>query len=134
MASLTGFFFIQYNKFKMKFLYNSPELRQRRKELRESSTEHEDLLWKYLCKKQLKNTKFYRQYSVGPYILDFYCPSQRLGIELDGNQHFTSENVKYDKMRSAFLKLNEINMLRFNNSEIKKDVFKVLEKIEKMLS
>jgi very-short-patch-repair endonuclease len=118
----------------MRFLYNDPKLKLRRKELRAKSTEEENLLWEHLCKKQIKNTKFYRQYSVGPYILDFYCPKHRLGIELDGSQHFKPEGLIYDKERTEFLELNEIKMLRFRNSEVQNNVLEVLEKIEKMLS
>ena len=58
-----------------------------RQELRTNATPAEKLLWQYLKEKQISNYKFQRQHGVGPYILDFYCPVLRLGIELDGNVH-----------------------------------------------
>ena len=59
---------------------NTKTLRQ---ELRASATPAEKLLWQYIKEKQIDNYRFRRQHGVGPYILDFYCPSLRLGIELD---------------------------------------------------
>lgn len=68
----------------MKFTYNDEILKLRRKELRKSETDAEKIIWKYLRNKQFYGIKFLRQYSVGPYIVDFYCPFDRLAIELDG--------------------------------------------------
>ncbi|WP_255518216.1 endonuclease domain-containing protein [Fulvivirga sp. M361] len=65
-------------------LYNKPELKKFRKELRNNGTSAEATLWTMLKNKQLEGRKFRRQYSVGYYILDFYCTSERLAIELDG--------------------------------------------------
>ena len=83
----------------MKFLYNNQILKDRRKNLRNNQTPAELLLWSKLKRSQLNGSKFIRQYSVGPYILDFYCPKFRLGIELDGNQHKSSDSVIYDTER-----------------------------------
>ena len=87
------------------FLYNDPKFKSRRKELRHNETKEEKLLWDILRGKKLQY-KFNRQYSVGPYILDFYCSEKRIGIELDGFQH--SENKDYDKERDDYLLLNDI--------------------------
>jgi len=54
--------------------------------------------------------KFFRQYSIGPYILDFYCPAVRLGVELDGGQHNQCENEEYNAARSAYLKAQGIDV------------------------
>lgn len=67
---------------------------ERRKQLRNNSTPQEKLLWKQLQSKKL-GYKFIRQYSVDNYVVDFYCPSKRLAIELDGGIH--SKTIKYDK-------------------------------------
>lgn len=53
-----------------KFLYNNQKLRERRRELRRRQTNPEEKLWQKIRDRQLKNYKFYRQYSIGPYILD----------------------------------------------------------------
>lgn len=112
------------------FLYNDPKLKPRRKELRHNETKEEKLLWANLRRKKL-NFKFTRQYSVGPYILDFYCVEKRIGIELDGFQHL--ENKDYDKERDEYLLLNDIKILRFWNREISANMNRVLEKIKKEL-
>lgn len=76
-----------------------------------------------LRNRQINNLKFYRQYSVGPYILDFFCPQIRLAIELDGEQH--KNKIEYDKERENFLKDKDIITIRFWNDEVFKNVEKV---------
>jgi len=61
---------------------NRPELKKFRKNLRNNSTSAEATLWTYLQKSQLDGRKFKRQHSVENYILDFYCPSEKLCVEL----------------------------------------------------
>lgn len=58
--------------------------------------------------------KFFCQYSIGPYILDFYCPAVKLAVELDGGQHNECEKREYDAARSEYLKAQGISVLRFN--------------------
>ena len=67
-------------------LNNRPELEARRRELRGSLTVAEARLWSCLQRSRL-GWKFRRQHSIGPFIVDFYCPSARLAIELDGAGH-----------------------------------------------
>lgn len=110
----------------MKFLHNDPKLKQRRKDLRYNQTIEEKFLWNNLRRKNL-GYKFSRQYSFGPYILDFYCVEKKLAIELDGQQHI--QNVDYDKERDEFLKYNGVNVLRFWNSQLNDNIDKVLNKI-----
>jgi len=109
------------------FLYNDPKFKPRRKELRHNETKEEKLLWNILRRKNL-GCKFFRQYSAGPYILDFYCSEKRIGIELDGSQHL--DNKDYDKERDNYLLMNDIKVLRFWNSEISGNIDEVLEKIK----
>jgi very-short-patch-repair endonuclease len=61
--------------------------------------------------------KFRRQVPVGPYIVDFFCFSAKLVVELDGSQHGTAEGKKYDFHRDQFLKAAGITVLRFSNKE-----------------
>jgi len=70
--------------------------------------------------------KFFRQYSVGRYILDFYCPAVRLAIEVDGSQHI--ENV-HDATRTEFLRKENISVLRFWNNEVLRNLSGVYQKI-----
>lgn len=73
--------------------------------------------------------KFRRQHSVGRYILDFYCPSQRLAIELDGDSHFTEEAIEYDRERTVFLNALNIRVLRFLTTDVHKNLDAVYERI-----
>jgi very-short-patch-repair endonuclease len=102
----------------MKFLRNDPALKKRRRELRRNQTEAEKLLWAHLRNKQFYGMKFFRQYSIGPYILDFYCPRMKLAVELDGGQHNESENKEYDSVRSEYLKSQGIDVIRFWDNEV----------------
>ena len=86
-----------------------------RKPLRNNLTPAEAFLWTFLKNSQLDNKKFRRQHSVENYILDFYCPSERLAIELDGEFHFTFEGVEYDKTRTEYINSLNIRVIRFEN-------------------
>ena len=86
-------------------------------------------MWKNLGKKQLNGVKFYRQYSVGPYILDFFCPSLKLAIELDGEPHGRGDAKIYDAERSGYLGGFKIQVIRFKNAEIIENLQSVLVRI-----
>ncbi len=111
-----------------KVVYNSQTLKPRRRELRELQTEAERVLWSYLRSKKL-GQKFFRQYSVGPYILDFYCPRYRLAVELDGSRHNLDKNKQYDDYRTRTLAGINIKLIRFWNDEVLIKTNKVLEQI-----
>ena len=99
--------------------------------LRKSLTAAEATLWNLLKNKQLDGKKFRRQHSVDKYILDFYCPSESLAIELDGERHFSDDGMKYDEMRTAYLKSLQIKVIRFENEEIFQSPEGVLQEIRK---
>lgn len=99
-------------------LHNKKELKDFRKALRNHGTSAEAVMWTLLKDKQLDGRKFRRQHSVGYYILDFYCPAERLAIELDGAHHFTEEGIKYDEERTKFLESMNIRVIRFENEEV----------------
>ncbi len=73
---------------------NKPELKLLRKQLRNHSTSAEAILWTHLQKSQLQNRKFRRQHSLGKFIADFYCPSEKIVIELDGEDHFGNQALR----------------------------------------
>ena len=114
----------------MKFVYNDKILKLRRKDLRKSETDSEKMLWKYLRNKQFYGIKFLRQYSVGPYILDFYCPRARLAVELDGGGHAEIDQKIYDRDRTNYIKDKDIKVIRFWNTDILKNTEAVLETIK----
>ncbi|SMO52139.1 Very-short-patch-repair endonuclease [Saccharicrinis carchari] len=92
---------------------NSPRLKQFRKRLRNHSTPAEIELWRYLKNKQIAGLKFRRQHSIGNFIIDFYCPKIRLGIELDGEHHIYNE--EYDQKRDNKLSTYNITIVRYEN-------------------
>jgi very-short-patch-repair endonuclease len=113
----------------VKFLRNDPTLKQRRRELRRNQSDAERALWAKVRNKQFFGMKFFRQYSIGPYILDFYCPTVNLAVELDGGQHNQSDNREHDAARSDYLKAQGIDVMRFWNNEVLFDIRSVLSKL-----
>ena len=77
--------------------------------------------------------KFFRQYGVGAYIVDFYCPLLKIVIEVDGGQHYSEEGIAYDRQREEFLKVKGIRVVRFNNLDVIKNLEGVFEAIQKQL-
>jgi len=113
----------------MKFMRNDPALKQRRRELRRNQTEAEKIFWTHVRNRQFCEMRFYRQYSIGPYILDFYCPTIKVAIELDGGQHTHDEKREYDEFRSEYLKARGIDVIRFWNHEVLLDINSCLAKL-----
>jgi very-short-patch-repair endonuclease len=70
-----------------------------------------------LQSRRMAGLKFFRQYSVGPYILDFYCPERRLAIEIDGGQHADVLGRQHDAHRDGYLKELNIRVIRFWNPD-----------------
>jgi very-short-patch-repair endonuclease len=104
-----------------------------RRSLRKQQTPQEVILWSRLRRKQLEY-KFRRQHSVGLYILDFYCSSKKLAIEIDGSQHFETEAQDYDEKRTQYLNDKGIQVLRFTNADINTNIDGVLMKIMEVTS
>jgi very-short-patch-repair endonuclease len=91
---------------------------ERCRDLRKKQTEAERKLWSVLRNRQLSSVKFRRQFSVGRYILDFYSPEYRLGIEADGGQHYEDEGRGRDEQRTRELSNSGIRILRFSDADI----------------
>jgi len=108
---------------------NLPDLREFRRKLRNNSTSAEAELWKLLKGKQLEGRKFRRQYSVGRYILDFYCVSERIGIELDGDPHGDYITIQKDEERDQYLINQGIKIIRFENRFVFQEPEMVIETI-----
>ena|SRR3989338_8434062 len=113
----------------MKRLKNNKNLKEVRQKLRKGQTAQESLHWSKLRKNQL-GVKFFRQYSIGNYIVDFYCPARRLAVELDGSQHGESEEQgQKDERRNKFLRGKGIKVLRFWNDALVNNLEGVLDAI-----
>ena len=99
------------------------------KELRKNETNTEGLLWEHLKGKQIKNYKFRRQHPINLYIADFYCHKLKLVIEIDGEYHFSEEQVLKDLERTTYLNGVGLEVIRFKNEEILENVNTVLSKL-----
>jgi very-short-patch-repair endonuclease len=116
----------------MKFLNNDPGLKHLRRELRKNQTDAEKALWTHVRNRKLQGLRFIRQYSVGHYILDFYCPELKTAIELDGGQHNETGGKAHDVIRTGYLKAQGIDVIRFWNNDVLKNIQGVLTKIEEL--
>lgn len=99
------------------------------RELRQRSTNAEQLLWRHLKAKQLAGLKFRRQEQIGRFIADFVCYEKKIIIEADGGQHAIEQEK--DRERSQWLNAQGFSVLRFWNHEILTNIDGVLEVIKK---
>ncbi len=83
-------------------IYNRQEVKEKRQSLRRGRPPAEVILWQRLRGEQIAGYKFRRQFSIGAYIVDFYCPRARLVIEIDGPTHEGEEVEIYDTNRQAY--------------------------------
>ena len=112
-----------------KMLRYNKNLRKCSRLLRENMTEAERLLWEKIRGKQLKVYQFYRQKTIGNYIVDFYCPKAKLIIELDGGQHYNPEGKAKDRARDGYMKDIGLRVLKFSDKEVFNNTQSVLERI-----
>jgi very-short-patch-repair endonuclease len=110
--------------------FNSKYLKQRRKELRNNPTQAEAFLWGYLKGSQLEGRKFRRQPSIKSFIVDFYCPEEKLVVELDGDFHFDDEIKRYDEERTKEIEKEGIRVIRFENQDVLLNLKSVLSEIK----
>ena len=115
-------------------IHNKPYLKGLRQHLRNNATSAEQLLWQILKHSKLHNRKFRRQHSIGHYIVDFYCPTEKLIIEVDGSVHEVEEVKKRDIEREKQLTELGFNVLRINNDEVFENLDKVAAKIKSAFS
>jgi very-short-patch-repair endonuclease len=111
--------------------HNARELKPRRRELRAQLTQAEAILWRRLQRRQLCGRKFRRQHSVGPYVLDFYCPEVKLAVELDGAAHDHDRALRRDAFRTAYLAATGVRVIRFENDDVVRNLEGVLAVIER---
>ncbi len=114
-----------------KHIFNIKELKSYRINLRKNSTSAEVALWKLLKNKQLEGRKIRRQHSIGNFIVDFCCPSEKLIIELDGDIHGDYNQIEKDTKRDQYLQDLGFNILRFENRFVFQDPEYVLREIRK---
>ncbi|MFD2561445.1 endonuclease domain-containing protein [Aquimarina rubra] len=112
-----------------KRIHTRKELQEYRRKLRTDGTPAEAFLWKYLKARKLERRRFQRQHSIEYYIVDFYCASEKLVIELDGEIHNTPQAQEKDQKRTK--RLNELGftVIRFENKMVFDHLPSVLNEI-----
>jgi very-short-patch-repair endonuclease len=109
-------------------LYYSRNLKARAQELRKKATPQENKLWYEFLRKH--ECSFTRQKTIGGYIVDFFCSSKKLVIEIDGSQHYTDDGLAYDRVRADFLESFDLHVMRFSNADITNSFSKVCAAIQ----
>jgi len=109
-------------------MQHNSNLTSRAQKLRKNMTKEERRLWyeylhDYPC-------RFRRQVTVGNYILDFYCATAKLAVELDGSQHYEPAELYYDKKRTEYLNSHGICVLRFSNLDVLENLRGVCQQID----
>ncbi len=108
------------------FPYNK-KLVSNAQQLRKNMTPEEKILWYKVLKKLPVPVK--RQKNIKNYILDFYIPSYRIAIEIDGVQHQTDEHAVSDKQRDETLAELGIKVIRYSNRSINDSFTQVAQNI-----
>jgi very-short-patch-repair endonuclease len=114
-------------------VYNRISEKKTRQRLRREMPSAEEVLWAKLRRRQLLGYKFRRQYSVGTHVVDFYCPTARLAIEVDGDSHFQKGSAARDRARQTVIESFGIRFLRFRNVEVFEQLDAVLGAVAKDL-
>jgi len=99
-------------------------------QLRQYQTAAEQLLWAQLRRKRV-GPRFRRQHAIGPFVVDFYCPSARLAIEIDGERHDAKH--AYDQRRSDWLERYGVRVIRFTNQDVNENLEGVVRTIEELV-
>ncbi len=101
------------------------------KQLRREMTPQERKLWYMFLRKY--PVKIFKQRIIDQYIVDFYCASAKLVIELDGSQHYEDRGTNYDEQRTAVLEAYGLKVIRFSNREIDREFSAVCEAIHRTI-
>jgi len=89
------------------------------------------MLWVQLRRK-LQKLKFYRQFPIDRYIVDFYCPEKNLVIEIDGSIHDLADQKDRDELRSEVIESLGLRIIRFTNEDVLYDLRTVLKSIREI--
>ena len=98
------------------------------RELRKNMTKEERHLWYDFLRDY--PVRFLRQKVIDDYIVDFYCHSARLIIELDGSQHYDEKGLLKDKIRTSKLKERKLKVIRIPNNEVNRNFEGVCQYID----
>jgi very-short-patch-repair endonuclease len=111
-------------------LFYNKNLKQTARKLRSNTTNTENILWRYIRKKQIYDIQFYRQKVIGNYIVDFFAPSINLVIEVDGGYHNFLEQRYQDQERDAYFNVLGVFVLRLSNQQIEDEIDNAIQIIK----
>ena len=117
-----------------KNLFNRKRLKHLRSALRSRSTSAEVALWNLLKSRNIEGKKFRRQYSICSYIVDFFCPSEKLIIELDGEPHGEYQRIQKDAVRDKYIESLGFFVIRFENKVVFQDPEFIKNEIRKFIN
>jgi very-short-patch-repair endonuclease len=100
--------------------------------MRQHPTSAEAVLWEHLRNRQLEGTKFRRQHPIGHFVVDFFCWSAKLVIEIDGEIHNQQRDA--DDARQAYIEAQGFRVIRFKNQAIFDSLESVLQNIAAYVS
>jgi very-short-patch-repair endonuclease len=110
--------------------YPSTHMIHRARNLRQAGTSPEELLWLALRNGQIGGLKFRRQHPIGPYVVDFFCHSLGLVVELDGMSH--DDKAAQDAARSKYLETQGLRVFRVTNDDVMHDLDAVTREIARL--
>ena len=110
---------------------HNKELTGNAKALRKNMTKEERRLWYDFLRTY--DIKFYRQKAIDGFIVDFYCHSARLVIELDGSQHYSDDGIIKDKIRTEKIEERNLTVLRIPNNYVNNNFREVCEYIDNIV-
>ncbi len=98
------------------------------RQLRKEQTKAEKIVWEQIRNRKFRGLKFRRQHVIEGFVLDFYCPEVRLGIEVDGGVHLKRKD--YDELRQEAIESEGITIVRITNKELLNRKRSILEKLK----
>ena len=102
------------------------------REMRRSPTRSEDMFWHAVRARRLDGVKFRRQQVIEQFIVDFFVPSHRVVIEIDGSIH--KQQKEHDALRQQFLDDCGLKVLRFTDKEVETNLEAVLKTVKEALN
>ncbi len=110
-----------------KYISYNPKLKEKARELRNNQTKAEKKIWYEFL--STYNYKFQRQKPIDSYIVDFFCNSLKLVIEVDWDTHWSKSEIEYDKTRTKKLESLWFKVIRIKNDDVYNNFSAVCEKI-----
>lgn len=111
-------------------MLNPKKTKKKRRYLRNNMTKWETRLWNDLKQKKMLGYKVRRQYGVNNYVIDFYCPKLKLGIEIDGEIHFQYRRSIQDQEKDRILKSLGIRVIRISTQDVVEDYESIVLHLE----